>query len=424
MSRIPEPGFDLRIAEWLEADPNVAPADLMRTVESALPSIPQRRVVRLPWRLPPVNRFALIAATVGLLALAGIGVLTVGGRPSTPPAPLPSAAPTLTASPSPSASAALLGGRLLLEHLGNAPDLTEKDEPNMNPDRRRLYLVGTTDLQPAGFAELLPGEPADGKSAADVSPDGQRVVFQTWSAEPRIWQANLDGSGLTQLSDDCACQELYPAYSPDGARVAYVRIEGDESWIAIRDLETGAVTRLESTVGPASDEVPEQPDWSPDGGRIAYNRTTWDGRNEPVVGTVRYVDAAPTGGRIEIVDVVADAVTTIATPDIVVPVDIDWSPDGTTLLVSDGPLSTTGSTGTMQHYGTYLVPVDGGTPTRLTYLTGGARWLPDGQRVLLIENVPFVVNLDGSSEVLAGGAMDLSEAAQGFVYVVHWVPDP
>ena len=44
MSRPPDPGFDVRIADWLEADPDLAPPDLMRTVESALPSIPQRRV--------------------------------------------------------------------------------------------------------------------------------------------------------------------------------------------------------------------------------------------------------------------------------------------------------------------------------------------------------------------------------------------
>jgi hypothetical protein len=54
MSRHPDPGldhgFDPHIADWLEADPDHAPPDVMRTVESAIPSIPQRRVLRLPWR--------------------------------------------------------------------------------------------------------------------------------------------------------------------------------------------------------------------------------------------------------------------------------------------------------------------------------------------------------------------------------------
>ena len=423
MSRLSDPGFDIRIADWLEADPDLAPPDVMRTVESALPSIPQRRVMHLPWRFPPMNRFAALAATVGLLALAGVAALTAGGRPTTPPPPLPSASPSSV--PSPSAAVPALAGRLLVEHLGNAPDLSEKDETGFNPERRRLYIAGTSSLQAGDFTEFLPGDPADGKSAADVAPDGERVVFQTWSTQPRIWQANLDGTGLTRLSDECsACQELYPAYSPDGRRVAYVRIEGDQSWLAIRDLDTGTVTRLESTVGPASDEVPEQPDWSPEGGRLAYSRLTWDGRNEPVVGTVRYGDVAPTGGRIEVVDIAADTVTTLATPGIAFPGDVDWSPDGKRLLMSDGPMSTTGSVANMSHGGTYVVPIDGGAPSRLTPMTGGAAWLPDGERVLLVENEPFVVDLDGSVQPLVRDAMDLSEQAQGFVYGVRWLPAP
>ena len=48
MSRQPDRDFDPRIADWLEADPDHAPPDVMRTVESAIPSIPQRRVLRLP----------------------------------------------------------------------------------------------------------------------------------------------------------------------------------------------------------------------------------------------------------------------------------------------------------------------------------------------------------------------------------------
>ena len=85
MSRTPDPGFDHRIADWLEADPNTAPRDLMTVVESALPSIPQRRAWRLPWRSQPMNRFAILAATVALAAVAGLGIMAVGSQPSTPP---------------------------------------------------------------------------------------------------------------------------------------------------------------------------------------------------------------------------------------------------------------------------------------------------------------------------------------------------
>lgn len=99
MTRQPDPGFDPRIADWLEADPDNAPPEVLRTVESALPSIPQRRVLRLPWRTLPMNRPILVLATVGLLAVLGIGAVTVGSRPSTTtPTPAPTAPAAVDAS--------------------------------------------------------------------------------------------------------------------------------------------------------------------------------------------------------------------------------------------------------------------------------------------------------------------------------------
>ena len=38
-----DPAFDPRIADWLEADPDRAPREVLDTVLAALPSIPQRR---------------------------------------------------------------------------------------------------------------------------------------------------------------------------------------------------------------------------------------------------------------------------------------------------------------------------------------------------------------------------------------------
>jgi hypothetical protein len=112
MSRIPDPGFDTRIADWLEADPNLAPPDLLRTVESALPSIPQRRVMHLPWRFPSMSTFAKVAVAavaviaigaVGMIALQPRGVPSVGSPPSASPSASPSPSPSPSpASPSPS----------------------------------------------------------------------------------------------------------------------------------------------------------------------------------------------------------------------------------------------------------------------------------------------------------------------------------
>jgi hypothetical protein len=110
MSRHPDPGFDLRIADWLEADPDFAPPDVMRTVESAIPSIAQRRAWRPSWRTKPMTRLVILGASVALLAALGIGAWTVGSRPQTPaPTPIPTVPAAVASSPTASPAGAIDG---------------------------------------------------------------------------------------------------------------------------------------------------------------------------------------------------------------------------------------------------------------------------------------------------------------------------
>jgi hypothetical protein len=110
MSRHPDPGFDPRIADWLEADPDHAPPDLLRTVAGAIPSIPQRRALRLPWRSLPMHRLVILGASVALLAALGLGAWTVGSRPVVPAVTTaPSVPAAVEASPDPSPTDAMAG---------------------------------------------------------------------------------------------------------------------------------------------------------------------------------------------------------------------------------------------------------------------------------------------------------------------------
>ena len=104
-----DPDFDVRIADWLEDDPDHAPGPVLPTVVAAFPLITQRRPSRLPWRNLNMIRFALVGA-----AAAAIGVLLVGGamfmfgRPNDSvgvPPPTPSAEPRATPSQTPSSTA-------------------------------------------------------------------------------------------------------------------------------------------------------------------------------------------------------------------------------------------------------------------------------------------------------------------------------
>ena len=110
MTRLPDPGFDPRIADWLEADPDQAPRSVLATVLAAYPSIPQRRAWRVPRRFPTMTRFALLgAAAATLLAVMVGGLLIASGTPRAvvgTPTPPPARSPAASPAPSPALSPA------------------------------------------------------------------------------------------------------------------------------------------------------------------------------------------------------------------------------------------------------------------------------------------------------------------------------
>ncbi len=51
----------------------------------------------------------------------------------------------------------------------------------------------------ATAVEFLPDQPTTGKTAADVSSDRKKVVFQDFADKPKLYEANLDGTGFHQI---------------------------------------------------------------------------------------------------------------------------------------------------------------------------------------------------------------------------------
>jgi dipeptidyl aminopeptidase/acylaminoacyl peptidase len=322
-----------------------------------------------------------------------------------------------------------LGGRILMEHLGNAPDGSEMPTTDYHPERRRLYFMTPATMTGATAVELLPGEPPNGKLNADVSDDGARVVFMDTGDPALIWIVGIDGSGLRQVSTDCGCSELDPAFDPTGTKIAFVHVKGAsrasrfgaqqgfewdghtavESWIGIRDLETGKVTKLDGTSSAATDGLPYQPTWSPDGSRIVFSRITWGGGGNPTA-------------VLQIADVGADTVANLDVPD-ATPGDPDWSPDGSRILYTNYPWSSMGSIAGLPSASIATVDPDGADPKTLAYGAGGS-YMPDG-RVVYQSNYFYVINADGTDPrpVNAGGD-DLSELNVGFAYIPHWVGTP
>jgi hypothetical protein len=104
MSSVSDPGFDQRIADWLEEDPDVAPPVVLETVVAAVPSISQRRAWRIYWRFPTMLR---VAAAFAAIAFTATALALLPPRQSPPGAvssPTPTAAGTEIPSASPTAT--------------------------------------------------------------------------------------------------------------------------------------------------------------------------------------------------------------------------------------------------------------------------------------------------------------------------------
>jgi TolB protein len=99
-----------------------------------------------------------------------------------------------------------------------------------------------------------------------VSPDGRRVaMILSKAGSPDVWVANIDGTGLTQLTKTKE-DESSPCWSPDGSKICFASRVNERRSLFVVPSSGGAMSRL------ATDGVsnPSEPDWSPDGKTIVF----------------------------------------------------------------------------------------------------------------------------------------------------------
>jgi len=111
----------------------------------------------------------------------------------------------------------------------------------MNPDGSDK--VQLTNLAPTSFESLLP----------NISPDGQRIVFcfgnfQVATPHADLYVINIDGTGLSQLTNDgLSC---FPRWSPDGTLIifAHLATTGNNVITTMRANGTGTLLSLSSNL--------------------------------------------------------------------------------------------------------------------------------------------------------------------------------
>lgn len=395
-----------RLAAELGFEPLPQPAEKVR-----VPARPQfRRRGRLGW-------FAVAA----LLVLAVLALLLAQlGRTPDEPRPQPSGSPSSQSSTLPSSqpSGAPSPALSLLPIADASPSLD-----NLRGDGVVLYesdaMAGLSRLRllrpDLSSVELLP-DVTDAQFGAAWRADGERLAYTGFDpavlrSPLRIWETDAQGAQPILLSEGCdlpACVAEYePSYSPDGTRLVFVRTrvpEGgeEESVVAIRDLETGAVTELDATSRPRSGAENLHPRWSPDGQTIAYGVTEYGEFGFPAGSTLHLVDADGTDDRI------------ISAPELHAG-EPEWSPDGQTILFASNPfrpvLRAVGSELDAPH-GVGVMDADGSNVRLFDFgrVVVAASWAANGEQILftLMEgggtgiNRPsnprlFVMDPDGSN---------------------------
>lgn len=220
------------------------------------------------------------------------------------------------------------------------------------------------------------GVDAPEDSGPDSGPLGtckRRVVFSDSARAPdgnlapaEIWVANVDGTGLTNLSNYPSADDNAPSWSPNGLRIAFVSNRtGRANIFAINPDGTGLANL--STGAASADSSPV---WSPDGTRIAFFRDDH----------VWVMNANGTG---------AAQVTELAA------LQFAWSPSGTKLAFARYDAATNFVPSV------YVVTIgDGSAPLKLTSPAsreGDVAWAPNSKIVFTNGVDIFAADDDGAN---------------------------
>ena len=218
-----------------------------------------------------------------------------------------------------------------------------------------------------------------------VSPDGKKVAF---SALGHIYIQEINGK-LSQITNG-ACVDLYPDWSPDGKKLAYISDRGGKMEIWLQDIKTGESRLLTKEV---VEEV-TMPSWSPDGKQIAFSTTDYMKRWGH--------------GTLKIADVATGNVKSIITKTLFVPSKASWSSDGQTVaLMALVPSSSRFREGhnqfllaSVNDQSFRYVSPDSTSPLGIRS-QNGPTWSPDGRNIAYVKDgVLWLVSVSKTGSII------------------------